>query len=52
MQQNTTQWSGAPWQGDPDNYWVDDETGELVRASDGSRITVGEMAAVAKAKGH
>lgn len=30
-------WSGSPDPGDPDNYWIDDVTGERVNASTGER---------------
>jgi hypothetical protein len=31
------QWSGSPDPTDPDNYWIDDETGERVNALTGER---------------
>ena len=30
----TAEWSGSPDPADPDNYWIDDETGERVHAVD------------------
>lgn len=30
-------WSGTPYPVDPDNFWVDDVTGELVNAKTGER---------------
>jgi len=32
-----TEWSGTPDPTDPDNYWLDDETGERVCAATGER---------------
>jgi hypothetical protein len=29
------EWSGSPCPDDPDNYWIDDETGERVPAPEG-----------------
>jgi hypothetical protein len=33
------EWSGTPCPDDPDNCWIDDETGEHVNAIDGTRST-------------
>lgn len=33
-------WSGSPAPESPDGWWVDDRTGEYVRASDGKRFSV------------
>jgi hypothetical protein len=33
------QWSGSPDPADPDNYWIDDVTGERVNAHTGKRET-------------
>jgi hypothetical protein len=43
------QWSGSPCPLDPDNYWVDDETGERVNAITGERTqyTPEQRAAIA-----
>jgi hypothetical protein len=35
------EWSGSPWALAPDDFWVDDVTGQLVRASDGARLPEG-----------
>jgi hypothetical protein len=32
-----TEWSGFPDPTDPDNFWIDDVTGERVNASSGER---------------
>jgi hypothetical protein len=32
-------WSGYPDPADPDNYWIDDKTGERVNATTGERTT-------------
>lgn len=32
------EWSGTPDPSDPDNYWIDDTTGERVNAHTGERI--------------
>lgn len=32
-------WNGSPYWKDPDNFWVDDETGELVDAATGQRFS-------------
>jgi hypothetical protein len=32
-----TEWSGSPDPNDPDNYWIDDKTGERVNAKTGER---------------
>lgn len=35
---NVTQiWDGSPDPNDPDNYWIDDQTGERVNATTGER---------------
>lgn len=34
---STSEWSGQPDPDDPDNYWIDDKTGERVNAHTGSR---------------
>jgi hypothetical protein len=34
---DTTEWSGHPDPSDPDNYWIDDATGERVNALTGER---------------
>lgn len=34
------EWSGSPDPSDPDNYWIDDETGERVSAETGERTKV------------
>lgn len=39
------EWSGSPCPIDPDNFWIDDETGERVNATTGER-----KAAIAKAE--
>lgn len=31
------EWSGSPCPADPDNFWIDDETGERVNAATGER---------------
>ena len=31
------EWSGSPDHDDPDNYWIDDDTGERVCAETGAR---------------
>ena len=31
------EWSGSPCPIDPDNFWIDDETGERVNATTGER---------------
>lgn len=31
------EWSGSPDPNDPDNYWIDDDTGERVSAKTGER---------------
>ena len=31
------EWSGYPDPNDPDNFWIDDETGEHVNAESGER---------------
>lgn len=33
----TCDWSGSPDPADPDNYWIDDDTGERVSAATGER---------------
>jgi hypothetical protein len=33
----TDEWSGSPDPTDPDNFWIDDETGERVNAETGER---------------
>lgn len=33
----TTEWSGSPCPNDPDNFWIDDATGERVNAETGER---------------
>ena len=35
---NAQEWSGSPDPLDPDNYWIDDETGERVNAITGERM--------------
>lgn len=37
----TNEWNGTPWEHAPDEFWTDDATGQLVRASDGARLPVG-----------
>lgn len=32
-QSPVSEWSGSPDPIDPDNYWIDDETGERIRVS-------------------
>jgi hypothetical protein len=34
-----TVWSGYPDPRDPDNYWIDDETGERRKAPNGERVS-------------
>jgi hypothetical protein len=34
----TAEWSGYPDPADPDNFWIDDATGERVSAHSGVRI--------------
>lgn len=34
------EWSGSPDPADPDNYWIDDATGERVNAHTGEREKV------------
>jgi len=34
------EWSGSPDPEDPDNYWIDDETGERVNAHTGERTGI------------
>lgn len=36
-QQGQKEWSGSPDPDDPDNFWIDDETGERVNAITGER---------------
>lgn len=36
-----TEWSGYPDPDDPDNYWIDDKTGERVNALTGERTIKG-----------
>lgn len=33
----TAEWSGSPCPADPDNFWIDDATGERVDARTGER---------------
>lgn len=33
----TEDWSGSPCPKDPDNFWIDDKTGERVNAQTGER---------------
>lgn len=46
--QTKKDWSGSPWPGDRDNYWIDDDTGEIVSAETGERITVAQIKALPK----
>ncbi len=36
----TDEWSASPCPVDPDNYWIDDETGERVNADTGKRTKI------------
>lgn len=38
MNNTPREWSGYPDPHDPDNYWIDDETGERVNAHTGERL--------------
>lgn len=38
------EWSGSPDPDDPDNFWIDDETGERVNAETGERTPPKEQA--------
>lgn len=38
--EGTADWSGSPDPADPDNFWIDDATGERVDASTGVRTTI------------
>lgn len=45
METNHTQeWSGTPCPYDPDNYWIDDNTGERVAAAGGRRMSASDVA--------
>lgn len=37
LSKRPAKWSGTPYPADPDNFWVDDFTGELVNTSTGER---------------
>ncbi len=37
-----TEWTGSPAPEAPDEWWVDDETGEYVSAETGERMTADE----------
>jgi hypothetical protein len=40
---NSDKWNGSPCPYDPDNFWIDDETGERVDAETGARIPASVM---------
>lgn len=39
LEETRAEWSGSPDPEDPDNYWIDDATGERVNAHTGERTT-------------
>ena len=39
--QAVKEWSGSPDPSDPDNFWIDDVTGERVNAKTGERTQQG-----------